>query len=236
MASSRRHLRRAVTFVEVICAVALIAIIATVTLSGVSSIFTAQERQIRRISAAELANRIILQFLDDRDSVPAPGTVLRADGAAFRFELSETPVRLEPARAEVAAERAQFTPTNLDRLSNVSVMVWLAEESGGSVAPVAGVPAVRLTRIVDPIALISRNPDSLRNMMQDPEKYRRMLEQFMGPGAPRGGGAAPRGGGGNTPPRGNSGGGAAPRGGGSAAPPSVPGGKAGTPSPKGGGK
>ncbi|NUQ68382.1 MAG: type II secretion system protein [Phycisphaerales bacterium] len=211
MPSPRPQLRRGVTFVEVICAVALIAIIATVSLSGVSSILAAQERQIRRISAAELANRIILQFLDDRDSVPAPGTVLRADGAAFRFELRETPVRLEPARAEVAAERTQLTPTTLDRLSNVSVLVWLAEESGGSVAPVAGTPAVQLTRIVDPIALITRNPDSLRNMMQDPEKYRRMLEQFMGPGTPRGGSAG-------TPP------------------PSPPGGKPASSPAKGGGK
>lgn len=207
------HLRRGLTFVEVVCAVAIVGVIAAAAMAAVGSIVSAQERQLRRLGAAELANRLILQYMDDQDALPPRGMPLSYAGASFRWELKETKVRIEPARPEVAAERARFTPLTLDRLTNVAVTVWLAEDSGGSAAPVAGVPAFQITRIFDPIPLIHRNPDSLRHRLEDPIAYQRMLQQFIGGGGGGGGPATPRNRGntpsgppGSNPPKGKEGG------------------------------
>lgn len=218
--------RTGLTFVEVLCAVAIIALVGMTTMAALASIIGRQERQLRRLGAAELANRIVLQYMDDRESLPRPGEALEYEGAYYRYELRETPVMIQPARADVAADRAQLVPLSLNRLTNVSVLVWLDEQSGGSVSPQAGVPAYQITRIFDPMPLFWRNPDSLNNTLSNPRLYQRFIDNFIGNGGgPQRGGGQPPGG---RPPGGQSPGGQSPGG-------SKPGGQTPGGTPGGGG-
>lgn len=170
--------RRGMTFLETVAAAAILALLAAVIFGGFEAMISGQHRQQHRLACAELANRLILQYLDDKDALPSESAPIGYDGERYRWEMRETPARLVPARPEVASERAGASGLTPDRMSVVAVTVWLGEESGGSTSPNSGVPAVTLTRLFDPIAL--RNPDSIDNLFKDQNSpaFRDFMETF----------------------------------------------------------
>jgi hypothetical protein len=167
--------RRGLTFIETVCAVALLGIVAATMFGAFNSIIGAQKRQQHRLNAMEVANRLILQYLDDKDTMPGAGLPVEYARERYRWDLREVPVRLEAARPEVAEERSSSTPVSVDRMQAIAVRVWLSEESGGSLEYTEVVPAVTLTRLMDPIAL--RNPDTNKTLLE-PKKQAEMLERF----------------------------------------------------------
>lgn len=190
--ATRRAPRRAMTLLEVVLAVTLLALTAGAALTAVSFAISGQERQAQRLAAAELANRLMLQHLDDEGSMPDGGSVVRYAALTYRWEIDAAPLRLTPAvTAPAAVPTGPGAGANrsaaLDRLRRVSIRVWLSEESGGARTWEVGVPGAVLTRMVDPMAF--RNPDSFANTVGTEEGIRRLMQQMMG-GAP-------------PPPRGN---------------------------------
>src|SRR5262245_36803557 len=137
---------------ETVCAVAMLALIAAAVMGAFNSIFAQQKRQSHRLGAMELCNRLILQYLDDADTMPAKGLPIVYGGERYRWELAEIPVRLVPARPEVAEDRANSSVLSVDRMQAISVRVWVGEESGGSETFDARIPSATLTRLMDPIA------------------------------------------------------------------------------------
>jgi type II secretory pathway pseudopilin PulG len=180
---ARRTIARGLTLLEVVLAVTLVALSAGAGGLALSYVVTGQERQARRLASAELANRLILQYLDDEDSLPRPGTVIRYASDYYRWELEQDPLRLQAARE--AASAGVPRAVGLERLKRVTVRVWLSEESGGARAWEAGVPGATLTRMVDPLAF--RNPDSFAARVGTEQGMRRLLEEMMGgvPAPPR---------------------------------------------------
>jgi len=172
-----RFARHGLTFLETVCAAALLALVAATILGAFNTMMADQERQRHRLGAAEVANRLILQYLDDKTALPSQALPVAYAGERYRWSLTETPARIIPARPEVAAERAGRTTLSLDRISAVAVTVWLGEESGGSSTIEPGTPSARLSRLVDPLAA-ARNPDSMDNMFKDPAAREEFLRRF----------------------------------------------------------
>jgi hypothetical protein len=161
---------------ETVCAVAMLALIAAAVMGAFNSIFAQQTRQAHRLGAMELCNRLILQYLDDADTMPPKGLPIAYGTSRYHWELAEIPVRLVPARPDIAEDRASASVLSVDRMQAIAVRVWLSEESGGSDAFDARVPSATLTRLMDPIAL--RNPDTTKWLAKNPTKQRELLERF----------------------------------------------------------
>lgn len=171
--------RRGLTFLEVVLSVVLLVVVTSMVMQAINSMLAAQVMHRQRLGAAELANRLTLQYLDDKRSMPAQGLPIVYGRDRYRWEYDERPVTITPARPEAVQTRNTATQT-LSRIISVTVRVWLGEESGGSYAYDAAVPAYVLSRVVNPVAL--RNPDSIEKMLKNPEAYREFLAALTGGG------------------------------------------------------
>lgn len=188
-------------------ALAILSMIAATSLSAISAV-TGQARAARhRLAAMELANRLILQYMDDPTRLPRAELPIEYAQERYRWGLREGSVSMVPVVP--AEERSTLGPRRLDRFKTVTITVWLSEESGGTPQPEVDTPGAVLTRMLDPYAL--RNPDAIERLLADPERRQKFLEAFTGgaPSAPPSGStpAAPGGRGGGNPVRPAAGGG-----------------------------
>lgn len=198
--------RRGFTFLEVVLAAALIALVA----SGIASVFgfviSTTVRERHRLAAYEVANRLVIAYLDDPTKLPDPNKPLEYGPAEaplrWRWQLRQEPVGIE--EIVPAGESAAQGGVGLDRFLRVVVRVWLSEESGGAASPDGSVPVAELSRLVDPVAL--RNPDAVARLMSDPDAMRNLLGNISGTNRqgitgqiPQAGQRPPRQGGGRPP-------------------------------------
>jgi len=177
---SRLSWRRGVTLVEVICAVTLLAVAAAAILNATGAIVSSQGRGQKRLGAAELANRLLLQYLDDENSLPSEALPIDYAGDSFRWSKKVTPITLNTVVPQEARAGNTQSGMGLDRLRAVTVTVWLIDEQAGQMEFVAGTPAFALTRIVDPLFGPLRNPDTREKLFNDPVAMRRFIDQFTG--------------------------------------------------------
>jgi type II secretory pathway pseudopilin PulG len=181
-----RSARRGLTFVETVCAVAILGMVAAAVFGAFNGMMSVQERQRHRLGAMELANRLILQYLDDKDTMPQEGLPIVYADERYHWNLKEIPVQLVPARADVAEDRTSASAVSVNRLVALSVTVWLSEESGGTASYDPAIPSASVTRLMDPIAL--RNPDTTKTLATSAIKQRELLERFQKIGRNTGGG------------------------------------------------
>tara|TARA_R110002072_G_scaffold42064_9_gene117811 strand:- start:97542 stop:98129 length:588 start_codon:yes stop_codon:yes gene_type:complete len=163
------------TFLESILAVVLLAMVA-MTLSNASTIIVkAQRKMDQRLGAGELANRLILQYIDERSSLPDSSLPIEYDVDLYRWSLEESPVQFEFDNQETEESNAIGGGVSLDRIKLVTIKVWLDSDSGGSFAYSSTVPSIVLTRLIDPLAF--NNPDSLETLLAKPGG----IEEFLQP-------------------------------------------------------
>jgi prepilin-type N-terminal cleavage/methylation domain-containing protein len=176
-ANPARRSRRGLTLLECVLASALLGMVAAGFLGMISAIWGWQGRQQQTLGAAELANRLILTYLDDSTEMPSQFLPLEYGPYRYRWKMKEEGVKVrdpEDLPPEVAQKRAEKSQrSGLDRIKFVSVHVWLSEETGGAMEPEAGTPQATLERLVDPLAF--RNPDSIKKKFMHPEKLSEML-------------------------------------------------------------
>jgi prepilin-type N-terminal cleavage/methylation domain-containing protein len=200
--------RRGFSFLEVVAAAALLGVVAASLVGVTGFVATGQARQAQRLAAAELANRLILMYLDDPTDMPKGRAPIQYGPNLYRWEYVEQPITLIEAKPEGRdANRAQ-SPLDNNRFAEVTIRVWLSERSGGSAAFRGGAPSATLSRIFDPLAL--RNPDSGDNLLHNPQRMQEFMQRLggfsgrsVGGKAGSGGAASPRGasGGGSVAPR-----------------------------------
>lgn len=177
MRRARAKAARGTTFIEVVGATAMMAVVAT-ALFGVLSFITAEQTRAARIlGAAEVANRVMILYLDDATAVPKQPALIGYGPATYRWNYTDEPIRLIEAGA-ASRVKSGIRPLSNDRYRRVTVRVWLSEESGGAVAPNGIAPEVTLTRMMDPFAI--RNADSFTNLVNNPEARQRWIEQMSG--------------------------------------------------------
>jgi hypothetical protein len=167
----RRHIpiRPALSIIEAVFAVAMLALVAASLFSTIDFLLTRQVAQDRKLAAMEIANRVMLQYLDDpRELDASKGLPIRyhpsTNADLFRWELEETDVdiELDPAVASLG-ENAQSFDTRA--IYHVTVRVWLSEHSGGAYRPAQSPIVLELKRIVDPLGM--RTPQQVGNIFND---------------------------------------------------------------------
>lgn len=184
-------MRRGLSFVETVCAATLLGVLAASIFGALSAIVGSQRRQQHELAASEVANRLILQYLDDKAGLPMQGLPVEYAGMRYRWQLTESPVELVPARPDSASERQSTVNLRIDRFNLVKVTAWLSEESGGATNPEPGTPTATLARIVDPVAL--RNPDTIERTFSDSsrmQEYLDLMSKYNTGNRPRGGSAS----------------------------------------------
>ena len=182
---------RGITFLEVIFASVTLAMVAAAMLSALNHVHAMQSRQELLLGCAEVANRLIIQYLDDAKQLPSQFSPIPYGADEYRWRMDVRPITATPnprfARA-VAAQSRRDGAVGMDRLRRVTVTVWVAESSGGAGHLADGVPSVTITRLVDPMA-VWRNPDSLSRRVDTEEGIRELLNIIAGMGdTPVGGG------------------------------------------------
>ena len=171
--------RRGLTFLETLFASALLALVAAAVFGALSFVLGRQHHEQRTLAAYELANRIILQYLDDPEQLPDPSLPLEYGKDRFRWTLNVDPVTVT-ATSEATKDAADTRRSMLDRVKQVSVHVWLGEESGGSQAfeSDSPMPKAALTRIMYPMAY--RNPDAFDRLINSDAGRRRLFDDMTG--------------------------------------------------------
>lgn len=184
--------RRGMTFLEVVVATAMFGVVAASIVGVFSFAVGTQVRQQRLLACAEVANRLIISYMDDSTSLPDPNKTVefgpKDNALKFRWEYREDPLVLVESNSD-KRDAASLGPLSNDRYKQVTVHVWLAEESGGSRAPTDTTPQVTLTRMFDPV--YPRNPDSFMNMIRNPKGFQGLMDSMQGFNRERGNAAAP---------------------------------------------
>ena len=169
--------RRGVTFLEAVLASVLLALVAS-TLAGSVSFMTRSQRIMdQSLGAAELANRLILQYIDDRDSLPDRALPIEYDIDLYRWSLQESGVKFEFDNIVDDENTGVGTGASLSRIKLITIRVWLASDSGGSLSYTTSVPHCQITRLIDPLAF--NNPDSLETLLNQPGGIERLFESMM---------------------------------------------------------
>ena len=188
---------RGVTLLEVVLSVVLLALASSALMSTVGYVRTLNAIEEQRLACAEIGNRLLLMKLDDEQSMPSRGSPIAYNGRSYRWSIEERPIRID-AREPARRQRVSGG-TGLGRLRQLTVRVWLSEQSGGSSSSNAAVPTVELIRLYDP--LLPSNPDTLNSMINSETGIdsfiQRLLESQAGSvgGNPSGAGSNSSGGG-----------------------------------------
>jgi hypothetical protein len=175
---TRRYaVRRGVTFLEATLASVLLAMVASTLAGSVSFMTRSQTRMDQRIGAAELANRLILQYIDDRESLPDKALPIEYDVDLYRWTLEEAPVEFVFDVQVNDGTGGVGNGASLQRIKLITVRVWLSADSGGSLAYNSEVPSCAITRLIDPLAF--NNPDSLETLLNQPGGIERLFESMI---------------------------------------------------------
>jgi len=170
--------RRGATLIEAVLATVLLGMVAATLASAVSYMSSSQSRMQQRLGAAELANRLILQYIDDQDAMPSSSLPIEYDMDLFRWTMDVAPVEFTMAEPAVEEEANTIgSGINFERIRLVSIKVWLSEDSGGARGFSTELPNAQLTRLIDPLAF--SNPDSLQTMLDTPGGMERLFERLM---------------------------------------------------------
>ncbi len=172
------------SMLEVVLATIILALTIATLATMVQAISIQQARAARRLDAAELANRLIIQYLDDDSSLPSQDLPIDYGPNKYRWKMSVSKIKSAIDESILASieENAsnRQSPTTPDRLRKVVVTVWLSEQSGGSYLASEGSPQATLVRIVDPSAIWRRPPDSIDNLINRPGGTEELLQRVLG--------------------------------------------------------
>lgn len=179
----RARNRRGMTLLEAAMASILLGIASAMIFSAVGQMWVGQRRQQQLLGAAEVANRIILQYLDDRTHLPRQSETIAYGRFDYRWSLKvERVVLREPdglSRDAIASRAERTEGSNRAGPRSVTVHVWLSDSGPRTTGRRVRRPEFTLTRLMDPQS--PRNPDSFRKMIADPDLARELFGQGGGP-------------------------------------------------------
>jgi type II secretory pathway pseudopilin PulG len=175
---ARRHdARRGSIILEAILATVLLGMIGATLAAAASFMTMSQRRSEQRLAAAELANRLMLQYIDNQDAMPSDSLPVEYNADLFRWTMDVQPVRIEMVNPTETQNARDVGGINFDRIKLVAIRVWLGEDSGGSRGYTTEVPNAFVSRLIDPLAF--NNPDSLQTMLEEPGGLERLFQRLM---------------------------------------------------------
>lgn len=162
-----RTTRRGITILEVITSLVLLIGVGTMVLSAFGYVERAAARDRIRLAGYEATHRIILQFIDDPDSIRNAqfrGDPVLVNDYEFGFELTEDLLVSETndSGAVVGTVQEEFDLETLlsNKLKLIRVRVWLNERKAGY-APEQTVASIE--RIYN----IMNNPENLLKYLRE---------------------------------------------------------------------
>jgi type II secretory pathway pseudopilin PulG len=154
---------RAFSLLEAVLATAMLGLATVMILSAVSHVWSAQTRQQQLLGAAEVANRVILIYMDDDQQLPPRTRSIQYGPHYYRWELRAAPVEVELPSGVSGDVSRRVNDQAMRYVRELRVRVWLSEENGqtgGSYTPTGRTPQVTVTRLWNP--MVPTNPDSFR--------------------------------------------------------------------------
>ncbi len=195
--------RRGVSILEAVLSTMLLAMVAVSVAAAVTHVQKSAELGKQRVAAHEVANRLVLQWLDDEKELP-PTNVYDDGTYLFCWELTTLPLSID-----VPDDSAVKAPTdgpaarllNSQKLIVVHVYEGLPDGVGGAVP---GVELAELRRTHNPQARMTGNPDTLIRISKDAGRTSQYMSVILGGGnsTPAPAASTPAG---NRPQRGPSG-------------------------------
>ncbi|MEM8757292.1 MAG: prepilin-type N-terminal cleavage/methylation domain-containing protein [Planctomycetota bacterium] len=180
-----RPSRRGFTFLEAVLAAALLGIVAAGVLSALGTVWNWELTDRQRLGAAEVANRVMIVYLDDSTATDDLPETIAYDGRRYRWSIDIERVSLLDANPErrVGRDGVAQSPELFDRMQAVTVSAWL--DDGTAAAIRAGAtPTVTLDRLVNPLGFFSH--DSVERLLNDDERLGDMFEEIVGFDRPAG--------------------------------------------------
>jgi hypothetical protein len=165
------------TLLEVVLAVVLLGLISAAVTGTITFSARMDARADERLSAYEIANRIVLQYLDQRTALPDRNLPLQYGRFKFFWECVDEKfeMKIKPPDTSGAARAA---PRELDRFERIEVRVWRADDpTGNGIDLRRGEELAHLVRVLDPVAF--RNPDAAVRMAT-PEGIQDMMQRLGG--------------------------------------------------------
>lgn len=166
-----RH-ERGITFLEVVFASAMLAVVAATITSGFALIDRLSRIGERKLAAHEVAHRLVLQFLDNPTQMPEDTLPLPAEVTGrvekFWYLLNDSELTEEDTQDSGVTTRGQTNTQQLSvedrinaRLSMVTVEVYEDDNGRRSLAPIASI-----TRLYDPFAGAEDDPATFMKHLQ----------------------------------------------------------------------
>lgn len=159
--------RRGITILEVITSLALLVGVGTMVLSALGYVERAAARDRIRLAGYEAVHRIILQFIDDPDSIRSAqrrSDPVVVNNYEFAFELIEEVLVTESNEAGgvvgVAQQDYDLQTLLSSKLKLIRVRVWMTE-------PVAGYAPQQTIASINRIYNIMNNTEQLLNELRE---------------------------------------------------------------------
>jgi hypothetical protein len=166
------------TLLEVVLAVVILGLVTSAIAGAMSFVYRTERQEDLRLASYELANRLILQYLDDESLIARiRGQPLDYGPSRFRWDLSVENFSMHMKDPDPASGRpkAQYK----DRFELVTVRVWLlSQDSAGlSIAGEQGPePLATLSRVLDPAA--ARNNDAMTRLGKDQQRLLELVQRM----------------------------------------------------------
>lgn len=170
---------------EVVAAVAILALVTATVVSALNYMVAQNGRERRQLACMEMANRLILQHLDleDEEKMPSQSLPLpEYDGDQYMYSSRVDRVRLKDnARAAARLASGQQGGMQRDRVRQVTIRVWLHKDRQGREYAPDIAPSAVLSRLYDPLPL-QRSPDSLQRRLGSESGLRGVIDVVGGGG------------------------------------------------------
>lgn len=163
------------TILEVVLAVFLLGLLAASVAGALNAANAMDERNRQTLAAYELANRLVLTWLDDKKRMPAE--TLPLDYGNYQFMWDKQAERVRMRINDRQKSSGASVPQALERFRMITINIYLAEGEGPQPRP--GTLMASLTRIYDPAA--PRNPESMKNI-QDKDTLLELINSLTGGG------------------------------------------------------
>ncbi|MBL0926793.1 MAG: prepilin-type N-terminal cleavage/methylation domain-containing protein [Phycisphaerales bacterium] len=143
--------RKGLTFLEVMVSLAVLGLTASMIFGGVAFVEGVSMRDRHRLNAAEVAHRIVLQYMDDSEKLRGQPNVVEQGGFRYVFKYEDSLLLEEREEGATASRRTAkaFGESSVNemltsRITQLKVTVWVANRGRAE-----GPPLIELVRIYD---------------------------------------------------------------------------------------
>ncbi|MFN7022558.1 MAG: hypothetical protein ACK4WH_14700, partial [Phycisphaerales bacterium] len=148
------------TILEVVLSVVMLGLVTASLTGAISAIEAMSARSKKMVAAYEIANRLVLTWLDNPKLLPPSSLPL--DYGPYTFMWDSDLIGVEMKINDTQRRISGSTPQALDRFEVITITVYDTEGEGPQPRP--GDELAVLSRMYDPAA--ARNPESMKNIVE----------------------------------------------------------------------